>query len=279
MSEAHKHDPVSAIAEAEAAGRTAEIFTEIREVMQLPLVTSIWRTLEGIDGGLETTWAAARPIYESGQPDALLKKLRAEWKLPIPEPLSTKQLESVGIHSRDREAIFSILRAYNRSNTLNLIALTALVRRPKEPHSSYPLPKPLEPWPPLYPLLEKGEISPSKWVTLERTKYLGTPLSNSALPTLWRHLIHWPGLIELILERYESLQQNGSLFQAIERTTEFVESKAPALSNFRDASIEIPEEARLMVESYVGPQPSVSRMATLGHSVSRWLSTCGWVSR
>ncbi len=52
MSAAHDHDPVNAISEAEATSRTAEIFAEIREVMQIPLVTSIWRKLDAIDGGL-----------------------------------------------------------------------------------------------------------------------------------------------------------------------------------------------------------------------------------
>ena len=43
MSEGYRHDPVSAIAEAEATGETAVIFADIRQTMQLPLITSIWR--------------------------------------------------------------------------------------------------------------------------------------------------------------------------------------------------------------------------------------------
>ena len=58
MSASHRRDPVTAISEAEATGRTAEIFADIREVMQIPLITSIWRVLADFDGGLEAAWTA-----------------------------------------------------------------------------------------------------------------------------------------------------------------------------------------------------------------------------
>ncbi len=278
MSTNHKHDPVNAISEADATGRTAEIFTEIREVMQIPIVTSIWRTLDAVDGGLESTWTATRPIFQSGYAEALLEKLRGSWDLPIPSPLNAQQLNKVGIPDNDREPILAILDAYNRSNSLNLIALTGLVRpstksRPLSPKSSQ-----IKSWPKLRPLLEKKAISPKNWALLERTIPLGTPHDTTALPTLWRHLIHWPGLVELVLEHYKPLHQNGSLFESVEGTVNFVESEAPALSDLRDVSIEIPEQAKKMIESYVGPTPSVSRMVTLGSSVSKWLYSSEWVN-
>ncbi len=93
MTKTHPHDPVNAISEAEATGRTAEIFAEIQEVMQIPLVTSIWRTLDAVEGGLESTWAATRPIYKSGHAEALLQKLQSSWELPIPNPLSAQQIK------------------------------------------------------------------------------------------------------------------------------------------------------------------------------------------
>ncbi len=237
MSIDHNHDPVNAISEAEATGRTAEIFADIREVMQIPLVTSIWRTLDAVDGGLESTWAATRPIFQSGQAEALLKKLRCSWDLPTPNPLTAQQLGDAGITGNDRDPIPSLLDAYNRSNTLNLIALTGLIRPANRSRPLNSKTNPFKSWPNLRPLLEKNAISPKNWALLERTIPLGTPHETTALPTLWRHLIHWPGLIELVLEHYEPLHQNGSLFQSVEETVNFVESEAPALSDFRDAII------------------------------------------
>ncbi|HHZ63454.1 MAG TPA: hypothetical protein EYN53_12550, partial [Dehalococcoidia bacterium] len=115
MSTSHRRDPVTAISEAEATGQTAEIFADIREVMQIPLITSIWRVLADFDGGLEAAWAAVRPIYESGQPDAALQKLKAHAGFPVPAPLSAGRLESAGVPAEDLPAIRAIIDAYNRS--------------------------------------------------------------------------------------------------------------------------------------------------------------------
>lgn len=264
------HDPVNAISEAEATGRTAELFAEIREVMQIPIVTSIWRTLDAIDGGLEAAWTATRPIYESGQVDALLTRLRKEVDLPIPKPLSANALEAKGIDPKAREIIASILTAYNRSNTLNLIALTALVRNGRSTRLS-PISKPNIQWPSFPPLLSKAEIDTERWSLLERTIPLGVSLPATALPTLWRHLIHWPGFIELVLEHYTPLHKNGQLFDMVARVTTYVETYAPDLAHFCDDSIEIPQAALQMIEDYVGEPPSVSRMSSLGTSVEQWL--------
>lgn len=58
------YDPVTAIDEAKAAGETAVLFAEIRQTMRIPLVTSIWRGLAGMDDSLRLAWAATKPIYE-----------------------------------------------------------------------------------------------------------------------------------------------------------------------------------------------------------------------
>lgn len=53
-----RHDPVNAISEAAATGAVTETFTDIRAVMGIPLITSIWRTLVAVEGGLEAAWQA-----------------------------------------------------------------------------------------------------------------------------------------------------------------------------------------------------------------------------
>ena len=47
------YDPVSVIDEKEAIGETAKIFKDIRETMNIPLITSIWRGLAEIDDSLK----------------------------------------------------------------------------------------------------------------------------------------------------------------------------------------------------------------------------------
>ena len=63
------YDPVTAINEEEAKGKTAEIFLDIRNTMNIPLITSIWRGLASMDNSLEDIWTLTKPIYLSGTPE------------------------------------------------------------------------------------------------------------------------------------------------------------------------------------------------------------------
>jgi hypothetical protein len=267
MSPTHGRDPVTAISEAEATGRTAEIFADIREVMHIPLITSIWRTLADIEDGLEATWAATRPIYETGQPDAALQALKARSEFPVPGPLSADTLGSAGLLVEDRPAFSAVINAYNRSNGMNLIALNALVVEPSGQASSYALTSP-DPWPELRPLLEKEEIAPEAWALLERVKLLGAVNDNPSIATLWRHLAHWPGLLSLVIESYEPMQQEGAIAEAIEGLMQSVLVEAAGISHFKPSTADIPDEAWQMV---VGYSSGVSRMVTLGHGVAQWI--------
>ena len=69
------YDPVTVTDEATATGITADIFKDIRQTMNIPVVTSIWRALASWDNCLEETWNAVKPIYLSRLPDTLLPDL------------------------------------------------------------------------------------------------------------------------------------------------------------------------------------------------------------
>ena len=263
----HGRDPVTDISEVEATGRTAEIFADIREVMQIPLITSIWRTLADIEGGLEATWAATRVIYKTGQPDAALQALKARSEFPVPGPLSADTLGSAGLSVEDRRAFSAVIDAYNRSNGMNLIALNALVGEPSGQASNYALTSP-DLWPELRPLLEKEEIDVETWALLERVKLLGATNDNPSIATLWRHLAHWPGLLSLVIESYEPMQEEGEIAGAIERVMESVLVAAAGISHFKPSTADIPDEAWQMVVHY---SAGVSRMVTLGHGVAQWI--------
>ena len=133
-------DPVSAIVETEATGETAEIFADIRATMEIPLLTSIWRTLVSIDGGLAAVWKAAKPLYTTGQPQAALVSIVQSGVLPVLEPLVPGQLECAGVGSTELPDVRAIVDAYNRSNGMNMLALMALVAVPEGPPLGGPIP-------------------------------------------------------------------------------------------------------------------------------------------
>ena len=91
------YDPVTAMDEATATGETAVLFAEIRQTMRIPLVTSIWRGRAGMRDCLRLAWAAAKPIYESGESERALTRSVAAVGLPRPEPLAPTALACMGL--------------------------------------------------------------------------------------------------------------------------------------------------------------------------------------
>ena len=65
MSSEISYDPVTVLDEKEAVGSIADIFQDIIDTMNIPLVTSIWRGLAGMENSLAETWLMAKPIYKN----------------------------------------------------------------------------------------------------------------------------------------------------------------------------------------------------------------------
>ena len=271
MSEGYRHDPVSAIAEAEATGETAVIFADIRQAMQLPLITSIWRTLAGVEGGLRAVWAAAKPLYESGQPDAALSRVLERVVLPVPGSLVPGQLDRAGVSAGDLPAIRGILDAYNRSNGLNLMALTGLVMAPDGRPANHPVPPPPSPWPTLPPLLAQAEMAADTWTLLHHLNRFGATPDEPGLATLWRHLAHWPGLLTVIHAGLAPLQKDGTIRRSIQQLLVEAQAEGASLAHLRPERIAMPEAARAMVAQYVRHPGLVVRMVAIGHVLAHWL--------
>jgi len=274
----HIHDPVSAISESEATGETAAIFTEIRRCMQIPLLTSIWRTLAGTEGGLNAAWAAAKPLVESGRPAAALEQLRDPSKLPVPEPLAEGQLACAEVEERQLSMIRSLIDAYNRSNGINLITLTALVIDPSgkavaEHSPQHPPPADPPPWPELPPLPEKNELSPPMWAFLQRINRFGSVPDQPGLATLWRHLAHWPGFLAVVHAALAPLERDGTIRRSIEQLLEVSGQEAQHIAALRPTTLSIPEPARGIIAGYVLNPGLVVRMVSIGYGLAHWLHT------
>jgi len=272
MTSKARHDPVSAIAESEASGETAAIFADIRKTMDIPLVTSIWRTLAGIEGGLAAAWAAARPLHATGQPAAALLRLRERVAFPVPEPLAPGQLGAAGVPPGDEASVRALLAAYNRSNGLNLLALSALVLPPAGTPPADPAPPSPEPWPKLPPLLTQADMSADTWTLIHHLNRLGLDDDPPGLATLWRHLSHWPGLLAVVHAGLAPLAREGRLGAATGRVLEVAEEEGARLAHLRPPDIAMPAEARAMIADYVGGEGLVARMVAIGIGLELWLA-------
>ena len=185
-------DPVPAIAEASAAGVIAELFADIRRVLGVEVVNLIWRHLATIPDALPWAWGMLRPLYADGTIAAEAQALHGRLALPRLPPLPADLLAAIGLGSDEIASIRNILAAYDRTNAMALVALSALLCRLEgQPATSEPIVKlDLEPSP-RPPARIRGhrncaQLPDDDAITVKRT------VSSGAWPTGFRTF--WPGV-------------------------------------------------------------------------------------
>ncbi len=264
------YDPVTAVDEGTATGRTAEIFADIRETMGIPLVTSIWRGLADIDNSLPKVWEATKPIYLSGHVEQALSAVVDQAGLPMPEPMAPTQMACVGIDDAQLDSITTIVDAYNRSNGMNMIALAALIA----PHAGVreaACPRALPKWAAYPPLKAREALDENTWELIRHVNAFGAPDIDAHVATLWRHLGHWPNLLALIYSALAPKHADGSIARSADRMVELSREQGERLAPWRNAEIVFSGQARKTVTSYVTTPTQVVRMVTIGHTLARWL--------
>jgi hypothetical protein len=214
-------DPVPAVAEAAATGETARIFADIRGVLGVEVVNLIWRHLATITGALPWTWGLLRPLYADGTIAAEARTLHGQLTLPQLPSLPSELLATVDLASGDVATIGNILAAYDRTNAMALIALSALLRcldgqgsdaAPSSDGAPLPIPTAPIPLPPLPSLTELPQPVADLVLTLNR---LGTRREKPVLASMYRHLAYWPAYLALSWALIAPLDANGSLDRAI----------------------------------------------------------------
>lgn len=216
-------DPVPAIAEADATGEIAELYADIRATLGVPLVNLIWRGLAAIPGGLAWAWPSVKPLYASGLIQGEARLLRKNQRLPAIRPMPAAALRAVGIDAATEATVRGILESYDRSNPLNLIALSALLaivrdevsaetRRKAVAPSGADMPLSF-PLPPLRPL----DTVPTDTMDLIRAvNRLGARGRDHIIVTMPRHLAQFPGFLALYWALLSPLDASGALSRCID---------------------------------------------------------------
>lgn len=215
-------DPVPAIAEASATGAVAEIFADIRRVLGVEVVNLIWRHLATIPGALPWAWGTLRPRYADGTIAAEAHALHRQLALPRLPPFPPELLTAIDLAGSKITTIRNILAAYDRTNAMALVALSALLCRLDEPptatsQSAEERPKPsAEPAPIPLPPLPGLESLPEPVANLVLTlNGLGTRRKNPVLASMYRHLAYWPAYLALSWALIAPLHADGALGRAI----------------------------------------------------------------
>jgi hypothetical protein len=256
-------DPVPAIAEASATGATAEIFADIRRVLGVEVVNLIWRHLATIPDALPWAWGALRPLYADGMIAEEAQALRGRLTLPNLLPLPHDLLVAIGLGGDELATIRNILAAYDRTNAMALVALSALLIRLDEPpattdrtveDSPKPFPKPPAsiPLPPLPGLDTLPESVANLVLTLNG---LGTRREHPVLASMYRHLAYWPSYLALSWALIAPLDAAGSLEASIEDTLAKARTQAARLVARLQAPLIDPTataDIRAAVEPFAG---------------------------
>ena len=264
------YDPVTAINEEDAKGKTAEIFSDIRKTMNIPLVTSIWRGLASMNNSLEEVWELTKPIYLSGTPELALNKMISTIELPLPTIIDRIQLPT--LKPIDFKNIQAIINVYNKSNGMNLMALSALIKSDFIPRVNI-----VNTLPPLvqnsFPrLMTKNEIKHSTWEIVKKINSIGSPNGiDSHVATLWRHLAYWPEFLSLIYNNFESLNNDGKLDKTLEDVLNYVKINGINLKRHKKKYTNLNTIALNTINDYVSKPNQVIRMVVLGHIVSKCL--------
>lgn len=260
-------DPVPAISEAEATGEIADLYADIRATLGVPLVNLIWRNLASIPGGLSWAWRSVKPLYENGAIQAEARALLEGQTLPDMPVLPVSALRAAGVNGGAETTIHAILDSYDRSNPLNLVALSALLaglNGDSAPASSDPLPAPDTPnlnvaLPRLLPL---DDMDASTADLVRAINRLGARGQDHIIVSMPRHLAHWPGYLALYWTLIAPLDANGALHGCIDAVLADGRRRGARLAAGFAAVESPPAESRAAIEATLDDfcRHAISRM-------------------
>ena len=261
------YDPVTAISEDQATGKTAEIFLDIKKTMQIPLITSIWRGLAGMNNSLEDVWILTKPIYLSGTPELALNHMLNSISFPIPTKFNSEIF-----NAEDLKHIKDIIKVYTKSNGMNLMALSAFIKSEYKPRVviSNITPKIVEASFPR--LLNKEEISKKNWEIVKKVNSLGgIKNKDNHVATLWRHLSYYPNFLDKAYKNIKIFESNGDLMKTQNDVLNYLENNGINLKRQKDKYTNINISTLNTIKNYVCTTNQVIRMVVLGHIMLKWL--------
>lgn len=261
------YDPVTAISEDQATGKTAEIFLDIKKTMQIPLITSIWRGLAGMNNSLEDVWILTKPIYLSGTPELALNHMLNSISFPIPTKFNSEKF-----NAEDLKHIKDIIKVYTKSNGMNLMALSAFIKSEYKPRVviSNITPKIVQASFPR--LLNKEEISNKNWEIVKKVNSLGgIKNKDNHVATLWRHLSYWPNFLDKAYENIKIFESNGDLMKTQNDVLNYIENNGINLKRQKDKYTNINISTLNTIKNYVCTTNQVIRMVVLGQIMLKWL--------
>ena len=184
-------DILQEVPEAGAPERVATLYDQIRRGMRVPMVALFYRNLAGIDGALEWMWDVIAPLLDDGRLAVTAARIARTGTL---DPLSPLDAAPGAI---------DVIDAYNRANPLNFTCAAILAHllagerasggpnRGGAESSVVPLCDAPEALP---EMVETTAISPALQSGIGLLETSDTA-GDGIIPSLYRHLAHWPDFL------------------------------------------------------------------------------------
>jgi hypothetical protein len=251
-------DTVPAITEAAATGEIAAIYADIRQVLGVDVVNLIWRHLATIDGALPWAWGTLRPLYTDGSVIGQATALHKEMVLPPVPVVPAEVFAALGLGSDDMKAIRGVLSAYDHTNAMAALALTALRARldgrsPLDPAAAEPTPVAAAARIGLPKLLNLTDMQAGTATLVTALNRFGTGRPELVLASMYRHLANWPPYLSLAWLLLAPLDSDGRLSAATQQTHGMASVRADRLLVRLGASPVPPPDQAAAISAAIAP--------------------------
>jgi hypothetical protein len=213
------------VAEADAAGSVAEIYVDIRSTLGLPVVNLVYRHLAVAPGRLEATWRELRPNLVHPAMEKAAHDLAASVSLPALAAISVATL-AVVIDPEELAGIARTIDAYERANSRNLLAITALlhpVGRPRvEADEAAGEQRAARVEAPMLPPMAdpRGLDARLRELLEEISAAAASPGEAILVPSLFRHLVHNRCFLAVLWTAVREAMSSDEVLLASERVSE-----------------------------------------------------------
>ena len=200
-----------------AKGEIARIYAEIRRLSAGPLVALLYRHLASQPGALAALWRSVGPILDSGElQERAWAAARTAWTGPVPD--TGDALRDLAGDSLTRAV--DVIEVYNRANPVNYMiicmlrvagfAVTPATRAALAPAWSPPAAISVIP-----PIPSMDALPAEVRAMVDSFAKADAPGAPLLVPTLYRHVSHWPLLLALVAREVQPRLLQGVFTPAI----------------------------------------------------------------
>ena len=215
-----------------ARGETARIFDEIRRLTAGPLVALIYRHLASHPGALEALWQGIGPLLAGGElQEQAWGCARDAWVGPVPSLVGAMP----AIDTREMARAIDVIDAYNRANPVNYM-IVCVVRAAQSAGAGGPVPRrSVAVWTPpprsgaIAPIPAMAELPSAVRALVDSFAKAAAPGAPMLVPTLYRHLAHWPALLEVVAREVQPRLAQAVFAPAIRAFQTAIAAAATAL--------------------------------------------------